>query len=262
MTDRRTVLKAGGAGAAGAAVALLLREPSMAGGVPSALASTPPASATPTATPTVVRFVDPLPSLLDTALTASPAANAAYPGADYYEITMQPGQWRFHSQFSGAADTWGYFAGSKGIGYLGPTIVARRGRPVVVKYVNRLPATNRQFPVAGAIDPTIMGADLTPGRAMPHLHGGFTPPQFDGHPDGWWAAAAGGATSGQHGPRYATLPGAAANEAIFWYSNDQPATMLWYHDHARGITRLNVYVGLAGLYLIRDEQDSDLPDNG
>jgi spore coat protein A, manganese oxidase len=212
------------------------------------------------ASPTITPFTDPLPWLLAPGFTAQPDTNT-YPGADYYEIAMKPGAWRFSSKFASASPTWGYWAGATGIGYLGPTIVAQQNRPVVVKYINQLPTSNASFPVSGAIDPTIMGADLAPGRAVPHLHGGFTPPQFDGHPDAWWAATAGGSTNSARGANYATLPGANPNEAIFWYSNQQPATMLWYHDHARGITRLNAYVGLAALYFIRDSQDTGLPSN-
>ena len=47
----------------------------------------------------------------------------------------------------------------------------------------------------------------------------------------------------------------------FRYNNDVPAGNLWYHDHALGITRLNVYAGLAGFYFVRDEIDTGLPDN-
>jgi spore coat protein A len=59
------------------------------------------------------------------------------------------------------------------------------------------------------------------------------------------------------------MPGisVAPNEAVFEYSNEQPAAMLWYHDHAMGITRLNAYAGLAALYFIRDAQDTGLPGN-
>ncbi len=48
-------------------------------------------------------------------------------------------------------------------------------------------------------------------------------------------------------------------EAVFTYMNTQPPTTLWYHDHALGITRLNVMSGLAGFYLLRDASD---PNNG
>ena len=43
---------------------------------------------------------------------------------------------------------------------------------------------------------------------------------------------------------------------VYTYDNDQQAATLWYHDHALGITRLNVYAGLAGFYIVRDEHDT------
>ena len=45
---------------------------------------------------------------------------------------------------------------------------------------------------------------------------------------------------------------------IYEYPNDQRASTLWYHDHAMGITRLNVYAGLEGLYLIHDQAENHL----
>jgi spore coat protein A len=137
--------------------------------------------------------------------------------------------------------------------YLGPTIEARRGRKTIVKFINNLPPAEAQHPLAASIDQTVpddmMYPNLAGGRATPHLHGGFTLPQFDGHPHSWFGP------DGSQGSTYASLPGAAANEAIYEYSNDQFAAPLWYHDHAMGITRLNVYAGLAGLYLLRDERE-------
>ncbi|HEY6876442.1 MAG TPA: multicopper oxidase domain-containing protein, partial [Polyangiales bacterium] len=45
------------------------------------------------------------------------------------------------------------------------------------------------------------------------------------------------------------------------YTNRQEATALWYHDHTMGMTRINCYAGLAGVYLLRDRWDTGLPDN-
>jgi spore coat protein A len=258
MTVRRDALAVGGAAAAAG-----LLVPVETGALPAIRELV----AMPASSPKVGRFKDPLPWLLDPSLTAVPTTDPADSGADYYEITMKAGAWQFHSDFLGPSPTWGYWAGTRGIGYLGPTIVAHRDRPIAVKFVNELPTTEGAFPVAAAIDPTIMGAGLAPGRAVPHLHGGFTAPQFDGHPDSWWAAAPGGSDSTwpnrRYGPRLdpAVLTAGQANAVVFRYSNRQPAGMLWYHDHARGVTRLNAYVGLAALYVIRDEWDTGGADN-
>jgi len=201
------------------------------------------AAGTPALTKFVDRLVHPIPKL-------SPDITS-YPGADYYEVSMSAGSWNFHSQL-GTAKTFRY----DDMPYLGPTIEAQKDRPVVVKFINNLPITDAEHPLAGAIDPTVPDPDmypgLVPGRATPHLHGGFSAPQFDGHPHSWFTA------DGIHGSHYDTMPGAAANEAIFQYSNQQPAAPLWYHDHAMGITRLNVYAGLAGLYLVRDDVEASL----
>ena len=81
-----------------------------------------------------------------------------------------------------------------------------------------------------------------------HVHGGHTDFQFDGNPEfffspGW----------GVRGPQWV--------EKKYLYDNSQPAGTLWYHDHALGITRLNVYTGMAGFYIIRDDFDTGLPGN-
>ena len=79
----------------------------------------------------------------------TPAANPAYPGADYYEITMSAATHKFHSQFLGAAPTFRYGA----MPYLGPMIEAQKNRPVVVKFINNLPPTEAQHPLAADFDP-------------------------------------------------------------------------------------------------------------
>ena len=98
-------------------------------------------------------------------------------------------------------------------------------------------------------DPTIMGA-VMPGQPVPivtHLHGGENHPQFDGTPLQWFTKG------GEKGPHYITN--------TFTYYNEQRASMVWYHDHALGNTRTNVYAGLAGLYFIRDDQDTGKAGN-
>jgi FtsP/CotA-like multicopper oxidase with cupredoxin domain len=87
-----------------------------------------------------------------------------------------------------------------------------------------------------------------------HLHGGHSDFQFDGNPEFFYSPG-----SRIVGPQWATVPGGFTNE--FRYDNDVPAGNLWYHDHALGITRLNVYAGLAGFYFVRDEFDTGEADN-
>ena len=83
---------------------------------------------------------------------------------------------------------------------------------------------------------------------VPHVHGGHSESDSDGNPEYWfsplWKA---------RGPRWV--------KKTYNYDNDQEAGTIWYHDHSLGITRLNVYSGMAGFYIIRDDKDTGKPDN-
>ena len=87
-----------------------------------------------------------------------------------------------------------------------------------------------------------------------HLHGGHTDFQFDGNPEFFYSPDA-----EIRGPQWNRVDAGFTQE--FRYDNDVHAGNLWYHDHALGITRLNVYAGLAGFYFIRDEYDTGEVDN-
>jgi spore coat protein A, manganese oxidase len=82
--------------------------------------------------------------------------------------------------------------------------------------------------------------------AAPHLHGGEIPAVLDGGPDAWWTA------SGIQGHGFYTGPGATTGQAVYRYPNGQEAAPIWFHDHTLGATRLNVYAGIAGAYMIVD----------
>jgi len=86
-----------------------------------------------------------------------------------------------------------------------------------------------------------------------HLHGGQILSDYDGTPDQWFTP------NGIHGKEYRTVSTTDANAALYYYHNAQDPTTLWYHDHALGLTRLNVFSGLAGYYLIRDLDDPVAP---
>jgi spore coat protein A len=133
---------------------------------------------------------------------------------------------------------WGY----NGL-YPGPTIEARSGSPISVEWHNELP--NRHLL---PIDHSIHGAEaaLPDVRTVTHVHGAKVFGDSDGYPEAWY-------TNGyaQTGPLF--------SNRISHFPNDQAAAMLWYHDHALGITRLNVYAGLAGMYFIRDTVEDALP---
>ena len=89
-----------------------------------------------------------------------------------------------------------------------------------------------------------------------HLHGGHSDYQFDGNPEFFYSP------DGKKqvvGPQWDDVPGGFTK--AFKYDNDVQAGNLWYHDHALGITRLNVYAGLAGFYFVRDEIDTGKAGN-
>ena len=175
---------------------------------------------------TIARFVDPLPI----PAVLKPKGNSV--NAASYRATMTEFQQQLLPAGLPATTVWGY-EGS----FPGPTIEARRNKPVAVKWINELPLQHL-FPV----DTTLHGSEpWQPAvRTVVHLHGAHTKPQFDGYPEDWY-------TSNQR-----------KNFAMFNYKNDQEPASLWYHDHAVGNTRLNVYAGLAGLYTIRDDIEDAL----
>jgi spore coat protein A len=119
----------------------------------------------------------------------------------------------------------------------------QKGQPVSVHWTNNLP---KKHLLRSAIDQTIHGAEASwpEVRNVVHLHGIKVMPEFDGYPEAWWTP------DGKMGPDF--------QGTTYQYPNDQQATTLWYHDHALGITRLNVYTGLAGFYLIRDNVEANL----
>jgi FtsP/CotA-like multicopper oxidase with cupredoxin domain len=170
--------------------------------------------------------------------------------------------------------------------YLGPTIVALSNHPVRVKFTNYLPSGS-----AGdlflPVDTTLMGAGLGPlggaagnytqDRATLHLHGGNTPWISDGTPYQWTAPGA-DTTAYKRGvsvsfvpdmwfdpTTHAVVPAGTAGATNdpgpgsldFYYTNQQSARLMFYHDHAVGLTRLNVYAGEAAPYLLTDRVEQD-----
>ena len=156
-------------------------------------------------------------------------------GAAPIQIHMRPFRHKAHRDLP-AATMWGY----DGM-WPGPTFEAVRGQPISVKWTNQLP-TKHFLP----LDYTIHGEEenVPQVRTVTHVHGARVMPDSDGYPDAWVTS------DGRAGAVRAADP--------CHYPNDQPATTLWYHDHAIGITRLNVYAGLAGFYLIRDPEEDSL----
>ncbi|MCZ8513216.1 multicopper oxidase [Paenibacillus filicis] len=180
------------------------------------------------------KFVDELPI----PYTLSPKKRSY--NSSYYEVTMKEFSQKLHRDL-GPTRLWGY----EGT-FPGPTFDVMKHETVFVKWMNNLP--NKHFL---PVDTTIHGSEITlpEGRTVVHLHGGRTPAHSDGYPEAWFTR-----NFEQTGPLF--------EREIYAYPNMERATMLWYHDHTVGITRLNVYAGLAGCYFIRDnhEQSLNLPN--
>jgi spore coat protein A, manganese oxidase len=148
--------------------------------------------------------------------------------------------------------------------HLGGIIVAQRGEPIQITFRNKLTDTKLPsgIPLKGIIpvDTTIPGANQAQNRIAIHLHGGLIPWISDGGPFDWWAP------NGTHGMSFLNNlvlnPEADPNEAEYYYGNNQSARMVWYHDHAFGITRTNAYAGVASVYIIRDAFELSLVNLG
>ncbi len=173
----------------------------------------------------------------------------------------------------GGTWAWGYRAGqvptTPAGTYIGPAIVATRNQPTKIRFTNELGsgagtnviawynATDQTLHWANPLGDPVSGNTRHydgPIPTVPHLHGGDVPAQIDGGPDAWFTS------DGRHkGHAYYTAAGAASNEVVYRYPNAQEAAAVWFHDHVLGLTRLNVYAGLAGAYLITDPT-LDLPN--
>lgn len=161
----------------------------------------------------------------------------------------------------------------------GPLIIAQKDRPVRVKFINNLPAGSGGD-LFVPVDQTIMGAGpfeidydpvtklptpLTSGlfpqnRAEIHLHGGRSPWISDGTPH-QWITPAGESTSYPQGVSKVNvpdMPDPGPGAQTYYYTNQQSSRLMFYHDHSWGTTRLNVYVGGAAGYIVRDTVEQEL----
>ena len=206
------------------------------------------------------KFVEPLRGLGGaTGIPLATKIPGVYPGLDYYEIAMREFTDQLHPDLL-PTRLWGYgdAAPNAPFRHLGGVIVANRNTPVRIKAVNAL-EPNHILPV----DTSIPGAE--PGqaenRAAIHLHGGFVPWPSDGGPF-HWTTPEGDLGASVFGINWlpTNVPGVFNND--HYYPNDQSARLMWYHDHAIGITRLNAYAGLASGYVLRDDAELSLIASG
>ncbi|WP_115864528.1 MULTISPECIES: multicopper oxidase family protein [Halobacteriales] len=159
-------------------------------------------------------------------------------GNPYYEVEMREIEQKIHPNLP-PTTVWGYDGQ-----YPGPTIEAQQGEPVYVRWMNKLP-NEHLLPVDETIHSSKIPYDSTGVRVVTHLHGGNVEHTSDGKPTAWFTR-----DFEQTGPKF--------KKKDYYYVNDQPPATLWYHDHSLGITRLNVYAGLAGLYLLRNDREESL----
>jgi len=175
---------------------------------------------------TLTKYLDPLP-------IPGPMPMA---GPNYYEI----GAWEIHQQLhSQLAPTYlfGYGTSQATASYPAATIEAQKGVPIDVRWTNHL---GFNHPVSFAFDPTLEHAITTTGIPIAtHVHGAEVEPQSDGGPLTWFTPG-----FAEKGPDW--------KKEVYHYANNQLPTTIWYHDHALGYTRHNVYAGLAGFFILRD----------
>ncbi len=189
--------------------------------------------------------VDLCPVILEKYVDALPIPGVVQPvtgvagGAAHYQISMTEFDQQLHRDLP-PTRLWGY----EGL-FPGPTIEATTGEEITVEWINDLRdefgvlRTEHYLPVN--LCPSGPATEGNNPRVVVHLHGGHVPEASDGYPLSTF------------------LPG---ESVTYTYPNDQLPATIWYHDHAMGITRLNVYMGLAAFYIIRDavELGLGLPD--
>ena len=152
-----------------------------------------------------------------------------------YRIVMKEAKHHFSYYFP-PTKIWGY----NGL-YPGPTIEAYKNIPTYVLWENQLP-NNHFLPYDRTLHGTVDDPEV---KTVVHLHGAKVESNSDGHPEAWFT-------------RDFKIVGPEFKNKIYKYENYQSGTTLWYHDHAMGQTRLNVYAGLAGFYILRDELEERL----
>ncbi|MBI4692497.1 MAG: fibronectin type III domain-containing protein [Gammaproteobacteria bacterium] len=250
---------------------------------------------------------------LGQSLPLAAADTASYPGSDYYWIGIVEYTEKMHSDLPKATTLRGYVqidaaataagdCGAKSAGsecypltyldgnaimvdgkqvyayakphYLGPIILATKGKPVRMKYSNLLPigkfdpeTGKRNGDLFIPVDHTLPGAGFGPdgpdapmfteNRAEIHLHGGLTPWISDGTPHQWTVPVGDTGAHYKKGQSFQNVPDMVdpgEGSATLYWTNDQSARFMFYHDHTSGLTRLNVYAGEAAGYVLTDPQ--------
>lgn len=208
---------------------------------------------------------------------------------DYYEIAVRQFQQQVLPAPLPPTTVWGYGSANHPGTFNFPsfTIEAKWRSPVRIKWINDLKdAAGNFLPHLLPVDQTLHWANpggtvdshgmsqapyTGPVPIVTHVHGAHTHEESDGYAEAWYLPDARNlgsfASYGSHYDEFRTKFLAktginwAPGSATFEYPNDQRAGTLWYHDHTLGMTRLNVYAGPAGFYLIRGGPDDEVMDS-
>jgi FtsP/CotA-like multicopper oxidase with cupredoxin domain len=247
----------------------------------------------------VPQFVTPVTTLSGTRVNGT--ATVQIDMEEFQQKVLPPQFYPSTGQFAAGTYLWGYNLNGHGPSWPSRTIEAKQNNATTAIYTNSIRGPNGQAPVLQqflTVDLTIHWADPVgesaknacivgdenggdtftdtsefatndagvvggtqnavpplcqvpasgPIPTVPHLHGAEDLSQYDGHPDAWFTPG-----FAQKGPGFVTN--------TYNYPNQQEATTLWFHDHSLGIVRLNVFSGLAGFYLIRDNRDTGTTTN-
>jgi len=222
------------------------------------------------------KYVTPLPNLLDPKSIFTPTVSRGVAKYDIgmYETTsnilgvvdVKDANGKVVGTTNFQTDIYGYGTSQATASFPGKSIQVRSGTPIQVHWTNNLGSQDSylmsQFMdmSPGMMTPDMLAMPANKGiPTVPHLHGGHTEAASDGTPNQWFT----GALPETVGGKPVIDRGVDATKAndTFVYANDQRAATLWYHDHAMGFTRTNVYAGMMGMYIVRDEVDTGLKNN-
>lgn len=183
-------------------------------------------------------------------LTVPPVLRPDQPDVRHeIEIALRPTWVRMHSQLPPTL-MWGYNGTVPG-----PTIEVRRGQRIRVAWTNRIPLGS-EYPVTA-----VEVGPAAPGQPQPHNRPGregVEPSKDVAALPAWSVTHLHGAQTGGGNDGWADNAVTFGDAQLSEYPNDHQAVQWWYHDHAMDITRFNVYAGLVGTYLVRDDEEDSL----
>ena len=182
-------------------------------------------------------------------------------GTTYYQIAINEFRQLLHPDLAAlnpnGSKLWGYADNTKPLAqqtHLGGFIAIKRGQAARLRFTNMLPNAH-PLPVDPTVSDRPHHGDVHNKTAV-HLHGGLVPWTSDGGPFDWWTPGGTSGSSFLNGPGgfldalYPAGLKMVPGQADYYYPNNQSARLVWYHDHAHDITRLNAYAGVATAYYI------------